>query len=177
MPQLIAANLWKKGKKDGAISTISSSDGPWHGKNGHEKIKLTVRLRWNLAVEWFPKQYRLKCLILGETNKLHREIHPAATEKKHFKLVHKRNWMDLWIPVSWMPLPESTFSATITLSCHSELLVMARDHGDANFVPLLLFPFRSTVLVRVFDILISYNIVPGFFFCVYCCCCFFFLLN
>lgn len=33
---------------------------------------------------------------------------------------------------------------------------MARDHGDASFVPLLLFPFRSTVLVRVFDIFINY---------------------
>lgn len=29
---------------------------------------------------------------------------------------------------------------------------MARVHGDTSFVPLLLFPFRSTVLVRVFDI-------------------------
>lgn len=52
-----------------------------------------------------------------------------------------------------------------TLSFHSELLVMARDHGDPNlFIPLLLFPFRSSVLVRVFDIFIRFNLFLCFSF-------------
>lgn len=47
----------------------------------------------------------------------------------------------------------------LTLSCHSELLTIARDHGDMVFKPLPLCPFRSSVLVLVFDIVLYLDLL------------------